>query len=240
MGRAKKREGKKSEFWFFLPFLFSFFFLLLLLLLSRSPKTSPSKKKLTDRLGRRLPDVPKLYGFVRGTRHDLRVRALTEERAHRVGVPRQAGGLHPAAHVPDARGAVAPPRDQHVERRVQTHAEDAAEVAVVVADHLVRLQVPALDLLVQGAAEQVRVPGGDREARDLLDVAREGQAELARREVLGFGFATRWGFKRTDVSFFFPFDFFLIISSRDKGGKKRKKGKKGGGGACSLVLSPRS
>ena len=183
--RGGGEEGWKSEF---LPPLFP-----PLSFRSSSSPSAPSlslkkkkkkERKLTHCLGRGLPDVPQLDRLVRGPRDDLRVGRLAEERADRVCVAREAGGLDPAPHVPDARGAVPAPGHQHVEGRVQPEAEHAAQVAVVVPDHLVGLEVPALDLLVQGAAEQVRVPVGDGEARDLLDVARQGQAELARREVL--------------------------------------------------------
>lgn len=44
--------------------------------------------------------------------------------------------------------------------------------------HLVLLQVPALDHLVQAAGEHVGVARADRQPRDLLNVARQRQLEL--------------------------------------------------------------
>ena len=222
--RERQREGGGEEGWKseFLPPLFP-----PLSFRSSSSPSAPSlslkkkkkkERKLTHCLGRGLPDVPQLDRLVRGPRDDLRVGRLAEERADRVCVAREAGGLDPAPHVPDARGAVAPARDEHVERRVQPEAEDAAQVAVVVAHDFVGLEVPAFDLLVERAAEQVGVPVGDGEAGDLLDVARQGQAELARREVLLVlsSFKKRAWREKKISEFFFPSLFPSATGEEEK------------------------
>ena len=53
-----------------------------------------------------------------------------------------------------------------------------AQMAVIVADDLVVLQVPALDSLVLTAGEEVRRPGGDGHSAHCVRVA--GQRELQR------------------------------------------------------------
>ena len=74
-------------------------------------------------------------------------------------------------HVPDAGDAVAAAGDEDVEGGVQGEGVDAAEVAVVVADHLVGFEVPAFDHFVFAAGEEVGVARGDGEASDGGDVA---------------------------------------------------------------------
>lgn len=180
-----------------------------------SPLQKTQRPKLTDRLGRRLPQVPQLHGLVRRARHHLRIRRLGEKRAHGVLVAREARGLHPAPHVPDPGRAIPAPGDQDVERRVQAHAEDPAQVSVVVANHFVRFQVPAFDLLVQGTRKQIRVPVRDGEAGDLLDVSREGEAELARGEVL------------------------LVLEERREDREGTRRGKKEGEFLFSFFLGPK-
>ena len=66
----------------------------------------------------------------------LGVDALAEDGADGVIVAAEAVHLHLRAHVPDAAHGVAAARHEHVERRVQCDGVDAAQVAVVVADHL--------------------------------------------------------------------------------------------------------
>eukprot|EP00976_Prorocentrum_cordatum_P109822 1195082-Prorocentrum_minimum.AAC.10 len=80
--------------------------------------------------------VPKPDGVVVGAGNDLRVRGLRDDGADGVVVAREAEGLSLGPHVPHAADRVAPARHQHVQRRVQRHAVHAAQVAVVVPDHL--------------------------------------------------------------------------------------------------------
>lgn len=65
------------------------------------------------------------------------------------------------AHIPDADDAIAAAGAEDVEGGVQLEGVDATEMAVVFADDFVRFQVPALDLFVLGAAEQVWVARAD-------------------------------------------------------------------------------
>mmetsp|Transcript_20003 Transcript_20003/g.38141 ORF Transcript_20003/g.38141 Transcript_20003/m.38141 type:complete len:216 (-) Transcript_20003:466-1113(-) len=66
---------------------------------------------------------------------------------------------------------------------MQGHAVHAAQVTMVVANHLVVLEVPALDHLVQTAGEHVRVARAHRQPRHLLDMPRQRQLELPRGQV---------------------------------------------------------
>lgn len=60
---------------------------------------------------------------------------------------------------------------------------DAAEVAVIVADHLVRLQIPAFDHLVLATGEQVRVSWRHGQAAHSADVPRQRQPQRSRSEI---------------------------------------------------------
>mmetsp|Transcript_8387 Transcript_8387/g.21616 ORF Transcript_8387/g.21616 Transcript_8387/m.21616 type:complete len:206 (+) Transcript_8387:550-1167(+) len=138
------------------------------------------------RPGLRRNQVPKLHSAVVGSRDDLRVGALGQDRTHRAVVARQAVDLSLRPHVPDPAAGIPSPREQDVQRRVEGQGVHAAEVAVVVPDDLVVLQVPALDHLVQPAGKHVRVAVAHGEACHLLDVSRQCQLELARRQVPNF------------------------------------------------------
>ena len=96
-----------------------------------------------------------------------------------VPLPSQNVHVGARAHVPDADDAVAATRAQDVEGRVDGHGVHARQVAVVVADHFVRFQVPAFDHFVFGAGEEVGVAWGDCEAADCADVACQGEFEGA-------------------------------------------------------------
>lgn len=52
------------------------------------------------------------------------------------------------SHVPDTCGTITAACDENIERRVQSESIYAAQVAVVMANNLVRLEIPALDHLV--------------------------------------------------------------------------------------------
>ena len=70
---------------------------------------------------------------------------------------------------------------------------DAGQVAVVVSDDLVCLEVPALDLLVLAGAEEVGVPVGRDDAAHGGDVAGERQLECSRSQIPVWYDWMRWG-----------------------------------------------
>ena len=114
---------------------------------------------------------------------DLGVGGLGQDGADGAAVAAEHVDVAARAHVPDAHDAVAPARAQDVEGRVQAQRVHARQVPVVVPDHLVRLEVPALDHLVLAAAEEVGVARADGEAAHGGDVAGQGQLERAGRQV---------------------------------------------------------
>ena len=116
--------------------------------------------------------------------NDLRVGGLGEDGGDGLLVPAEDVDVAARAHVPYADHAVAAAGAQHVERRVQGQGVHAGQVAVVVADHFVRLQIPALDHLVLAAGEEVGVARGDGEPAHGGDVA--GEFEDPRRQVPDF------------------------------------------------------
>lgn len=103
---------------------------------------------------------------------------------------------------------------------MQAQTKDAAQVAVVVAHDFVGLEVPAFHFLVERAAEEVGVAVGDGEARDLLDVTGQREAELARGEVLE---VVVFFFRKGEEKIEF---FFLSLLDVDDGDEEKKRGKK--------------
>ena len=89
----------------------------------------------------------------------------------------------PGAHIPNTGDTVAATRYEHVERRVQSEGVDAAEVAVVVTNDLVCLEIPALDHLVLAAREEVWVARRHGKTANGADVTSECQPQRARSQV---------------------------------------------------------
>lgn len=86
-------------------------------------------------------------------------------------------------HVPDSSYAVSATSDKNVESRVKGEGIDAAEVAVVVSNDFVRLEIPALDHFVFTAGEQIRVSGRHGEAADGADMPGQCKPEGARGKI---------------------------------------------------------
>ena len=76
----------------------------------------------------------------------LRFRCLANGRPDRGRVPRQRVDIDLGPHVPDAGGGVPAGADQDVDGGVEGEGVDGGQVAVVVPDNLVVLQVPAFHL----------------------------------------------------------------------------------------------
>mmetsp|Transcript_95751 Transcript_95751/g.214497 ORF Transcript_95751/g.214497 Transcript_95751/m.214497 type:complete len:375 (-) Transcript_95751:84-1208(-) len=127
--------------------------------------------------------VPESDRAVHRAADELRLCRLRGQGAGGAGVAREDEDTRLGSHVPDAHGRVPAPSRQDVQRRVQGYGVDATEVAVVVPDHHVLLQVPALDLAVLGDAEQVGVPVGDGEPPHRVDVAGKGDLQGTAGEV---------------------------------------------------------
>mmetsp|Transcript_9728 Transcript_9728/g.39391 ORF Transcript_9728/g.39391 Transcript_9728/m.39391 type:complete len:365 (+) Transcript_9728:110-1204(+) len=128
-------------------------------------------------------EIPELHRAVVRAGDHLRVVLLRHDGPDGVVVAGEAKHLRLGPHVPHPARAVPAASHQHVQRGVQRERVHAGEVTVVVADHLVVLQVPALDHLVEAAREHVGVPVAHRQAHHLLDVTRQRQLELPGGEV---------------------------------------------------------
>ncbi len=102
---------------------------------------------------------------------------------YRAPVARHDVDVAARAHVPDPHGAVPAAGDEHVERRVQRQCVHAAQMAVVMTDDSIRLEIPAFHHLVLAAREEVRVSGGYGEATDGRYVPGQGEPQVSRGEV---------------------------------------------------------
>lgn len=100
-------------------------------------------------------EIPEADGGVEGGGDDLRVGFLTFEVRDGSLMAGENVDIASGAHVPDAGDAIAAACDEYVEGGVEGEGVDAAEVAVVVADHFVGFEIPALDHLVLAAGEKV-------------------------------------------------------------------------------------
>jgi len=89
---------------------------------------------------------------------DLGLGRLADDASDRVGVSREGVNVGLGPHVPDARRRVPARGHQDVDGRVQRQRIHGAQVAVVMADNLVVLQIPAFHLPVFPTAEQIRMP----------------------------------------------------------------------------------
>lgn len=127
--------------------------------------------------------VPEPHRRVERAADDLRVRLLALDVGDRAPVAGHDVDVAARAHVPHPHGAVAAARDEHVEGRVQRQRVHAAQVAVVVADDPVGLEIPALDHLVLAAREQVRVPRGYGKAADCGYVSGQSEPQVSRGEI---------------------------------------------------------
>lgn len=87
------------------------------------------------------------------------------------------------AHIPDTGDTIATTRYKHVESRVQGEGVDTAQVAVVVTNDLVCLEIPALDHLVLAAREEVWVAWRHGKTANGADVTSECQPQRSRSQV---------------------------------------------------------
>ena len=99
--------------------------------------------------------------------------------------------LHLRAHIPHTADGVTAARHEHVQRGVQRHSVHAREVAVVLADAPVRLEVPALDHLVLAGGKEVRVPRAHGQRAHGVYVAGERDLQHACGEVPNLNRAVR-------------------------------------------------
>lgn len=127
--------------------------------------------------------VPQTHCGVVGAGDDLRVRRLGHHTGHRVRVARQGVNIGLGSHIPYPGRGVSAGCGQHIDRGMQRQRVDGRQMAVVVTDDLVVLQIPALHLPILAATEQIRMLGADRQAAHCTDVACERELQLAAGQV---------------------------------------------------------
>lgn len=89
----------------------------------------------------------------------LWVGSLADDWCYCVGVPSERVHVGLGTHVPDSCRGVTAGCEQHVDGGMERQRVHGRQMAVVVADHAIVLQVPAFHLPVLTTAEQVRVAG---------------------------------------------------------------------------------
>lgn len=128
-------------------------------------------------------EVVHSYCAVEGGGDDLRVGGLRYDRGDCLFVAGEDVDVAACTHVPDSDDTIATAGAEDVQGGVEGESVDAREVTVVMPDHLVGLEIPALDHLVLGAGEEVRVTGGDGQPAHAGDVPREGEFECSCGEI---------------------------------------------------------
>ena len=121
----------------------------------------------------------------------LRICGLSQDAGDGVGVTTERVDVHLGPHVPHPRRRVPAATEQDVQCGVERQVVDSAKVAVVVADDLVVLQVPALDLPVLAAGEEIRLATGDGQAAHHAHVSRQRQLEFPAGQIPDFDDAVR-------------------------------------------------
>ncbi|GIX61556.1 non-specific serine/threonine protein kinase [Babesia caballi] len=127
--------------------------------------------------------VPQPHRLVLRAGDHLRLRPLRRQAHDGARVAREHVHGLLGADVPHPHHGVAAAAEEHVQPRVQRQRVDPREVPVVAPDHLVLLNVPALDRVVLAAAEEVGVAVRDLEVPHRVDVPRQRQLQLAGGEV---------------------------------------------------------
>lgn len=101
----------------------------------------------------------------------------------RAGMARENMDVAAGAHVPHTSDTIPTSSDEDIERRMQSERINTTEVAMVVADNFVGLQIPALDHFVLTAREEVWMTRRHCEAAHGADVSGQRQAEGTRGQI---------------------------------------------------------
>lgn len=88
--------------------------------------------------------------------------------------------------IPNSTERVTTAGGQNVFGRMHTQTVDTVRVAVIVADHLVVLQVPALHRLILAAREQIRMPVAHLQTAHGRDVTGQRETQLAAGQIPDF------------------------------------------------------
>jgi hypothetical protein len=108
--------------------------------------------------GRTSADIPKSDGLVVGASDYLGFIILTKDSFYSIRVSSEAMNLCLRPHVPDTSCSISTTCHKDIELWMKSQRIDAAEMAVIMSDNLILLEVPAQYLFVLATREQVRVP----------------------------------------------------------------------------------
>lgn len=103
-------------------------------------------------------DIPKSDGLVVGASDYLGFITLAEDSFYSIRVSTEAMNLCLRPHVPDTSCSISTTRHKDIKLWMKSQRIDAAEMSVIMSDYLILLEIPAQDLLVLTAREQVRMP----------------------------------------------------------------------------------
>jgi hypothetical protein len=86
---------------------------------------------------------------------------LAKDSFNSVRVSTEAMNLSLRPHIPDTSCSISSTCHKDIKLWMKSQRIDSAEMTVIMSDYLILLEIPAQDLLVLAAREQVRVPRGD-------------------------------------------------------------------------------
>ena len=101
--------------------------------------------------------IPALDSGVLRARHYLRFELLADDRVDCVRVTRKHMHLRSHSYVPDSHTRISSSRGQNVERWVKRNRVNSAQMACVLPDDLIHLQIPAVNALILCTRKQIRV-----------------------------------------------------------------------------------
>lgn len=117
--------------------------------------------------------VPHFNGRIVTGGNDLGMEALRQYARYGVFMATEYVHLGFGAHVPHSGHGVPAGRHQQIQGGMEAQRIHATQVAVIMAHHLIRFQIPTLDRLVFPATKQVGMPFGKGQSTDGGNVARQ-------------------------------------------------------------------
>jgi hypothetical protein len=131
-------------------------------------------------------DVPQPDLMVVGAGNHLWLEFLAGDSLNNPLVPTEAVDLGLGSDVPDTDRGVAAARDQEIKGGMLRKTVNPTQMPMISPDDLILLQIPAENLLILPAGEEVRVLLGDKHIADIVRVARQRQLELSACQVPEF------------------------------------------------------
>ena len=103
-------------------------------------------------------DIPKSDGLVVGPSNYLGFITLANDSFYGIRVSPKAMNLCLRPHVPNTSCSISSTCHKDIEFRMKSQRIYTAEMTVIMSHHLILLEIPAQDLLILTAREQVRMP----------------------------------------------------------------------------------